>query len=358
MLDPPSQRPIGYYVHHHGMGHVARFRAVRDASRHWIVPISERALTDSCRRPGVRLPSDCSSPAPSGDVTAGGALHWAPLVADISSPRLGAFVRWLDAARPIGVVVDVSVESLLTCRLAGVPTIALRQHGDRSDDAHILGYRVANRLLAPWPIELEDPSTPQWIIDKTDHIGFVWTEFSYSETESTPTAVAEVGPCDVVVLWGSGGGTLSDVAVSALADAGDARVHLVGSPFDAGVAARWTRDRRVNVVGWVDEVAPLLVNRPVVVTSAGNNTVALAARHRCPLVVVPQERPFNEQHRHAERLDAIGAAVAVTSPATAPWRNVLELARSRAEVLAELAEPDGARRAADVIASCFTGVCA
>ena len=269
---------MGYYVHHHGLGHATRFRAVRDASAHWMVPISECVLADSYGQPGVHLPSD-RPPSVTGrdDVAADGALHWAPLVSSSAGPRLSAFVTWLDTAQPSGVVVDVSVEAVLTCRLAGVRTVVVRQHGRRTDDAHTLGYRVADKLLAPWPRELEDPATPDWIVTKTEYVGFVCAARSGPATASPP-AVAVVGADDVVVLWGSGGGTLADSALAAMADAVAGRIHLVGACFDAPGAGRWINDPRINPVGWVDDVAPLLANRPTVVASAGNNTVALAAR--------------------------------------------------------------------------------
>lgn len=51
----------------------------------------------------------------------------------------------------------------------------------------------------------------------------------------------------------------------------------------------------VVALGWVEDIDDLLAGRPVVIASAGNNTVAAAARFGCPLVVVPQPRPFDEQ---------------------------------------------------------------
>jgi len=98
------------------------------------------------------------------DPTAAGTLHWAPIAPSLGTARLVRFVGWLHETQSAGVVVDVSVEAALTCRLAGVPTVVVRQHGDRTDSAHELSYRQAARLLAPWPRALEHPDTPDWVV--------------------------------------------------------------------------------------------------------------------------------------------------------------------------------------------------
>jgi len=341
---------VGYYVHHHGLGHLTRYRAIRRAASFSIDALSELAdATDDDA--GCLLPTDVpdghrnsDDVGGGGDPTAGGTLHWAPIAPSIGTARLARFVGWLHEVRPAGVVVDVSVEAALTCRLAGVPTVLVRQHGDRTDSAHELGYRQAARLLAPWPRALEHPDTPDWVVAKTVHVGFIGGTDPVHRASSTPDVAP--GPNDVVVLWGVGGGHLGHETVRDIADAvPDATVFLAGKGFadssDLG---------NVVALGWVEDIDHLLAGRPVVVASAGNNTVAAAARFGCPLVVVPQPRPFDEQVEHARRLDASGAAVAVWADlSTMSWSWALGAARDRARVLAALFEPGGAGRAAGII---------
>jgi UDP-N-acetylglucosamine--N-acetylmuramyl-(pentapeptide) pyrophosphoryl-undecaprenol N-acetylglucosamine transferase len=339
-----SSLDIAYYVHHHGIGHLTRYRAISAASSDRLHPVTE--LDTDLGSTGLRLPPDCRPGNNTRDPTAHGALHWAPLAPDALAPRLARLATWLEQRRPVGAVVDVSVEAMLSFRLAGLPLIAVRQHGDRSDDAHHLGHRIAERLIAPWPAALENPRTPAWIVDKTDHVGFVVHRLAVG---SEPSAEPIAGPDDVVVLWGSGGGSFPVDAVTALAQAaGGATVHLVGHYFD-GLDV----PDRVRAHGWVDDVEPLLRERPVVVASGGNNTIAVAATTGCPLVVVPQSRPFDEQVAHARRLDDLEAAVVVGDAEDTDWQHAILTARARSDRLAELIGGDGAARAAEAIHRCF-----
>ena len=345
----PRRIVIGYYVHHHGAGHRTRFERIAAASVAEVVPLSELDLA----HPGaLRLPSD----VPAGeahDPTASGSLHWAPLDPPTATARVAALVGWLADRSPSGVVVDVSCEVALLCRLAGHRSVVVRQHGDRDDPVHAQAYRGARALLAPWPEVLEDPRTPAWVVDKTVHAGFV--EPRRAARPDPDVAVA--GPDDVVVLWGRGGGALDVAALGRLAVAaapgrvvglGDlAAVRGAAPGSDGPVEAA----PGVRLLGRVDDVAAHLAHRPVVVASAGNGAVADVVGAGCALVVVAQERPFREQERHAEALDRAGLAAwapADADPAT--WAAALDLARSRAGALGAHATGAGATTAARAIA--------
>lgn len=334
---------VAYYVHHHGVGHLTRYRAISAASSDRLHAVTE--LGTDLGPSGLQLPPDCPPGNDTRDPTAHGVLHWAPLAPDALAPRLARLASWVEERGPRGAVIDVSVEATLAFRLAGLPTIAVRQHGERADDAHRLGHRIAERLIAPWPEALEDPDTPSWIVDKTDHVGFIAQRPS---VDAEPPSANLAGPDDIVVLWGAGGGPFPADSLAALARvAGRGTVHLVGHFFE-GLDV----PRRVCNHGWLDDIDALLRERPVVVASAGNNAVAAAATRGCPLVVVPQARPFDEQAAHARRLDELGAAV-VVEDTDVDWSHAVTNARVRAERLGELAAGDGAVRAAAAIHRCF-----
>ena len=343
VLDRVSR--VGYYVHHHGVGHRHRFQAIAAASPDIdFVPISELEIDD-----GVLLPSDVPDSAPT-DPTAGGQLHWAPLDAHTATPRLKTIVDWIASARPSGVVVDVSVEMVLACRLAGVPTVVVRQHGDRIDPAHALAFGCAARLMAPFPSEFETSADPR-LIAKTEHVGFIAPPHPTDTTDTTDTDSPSpcAGPDDVVVLWGRGGGRLSGATLDAIAAATPGRV------FCAGVGI-WTPDDPptspdVVDLGWVDDPRTLLREGPLVVGSCGNNNVALVASAECPFVAVPQDRPFDEQLRLAEAMEATGVAVlAPGSDDAGEWHDAISTARRRSGRWSRLETPfDGAATAGDVI---------
>lgn len=333
---------IGYYVHHVGAGHERRFRAIADAAPDIdFVPISELEFDG-----GVLLPSDVpevQTDDPTNDPTAGGQLHWAPLHATTATRRLKAIVDWLDAAKPTGVVVDDSVEMALACRLAGVRTIVVRRHGDRTDPAHRLAFGSAVRLLAPFPGEFEtstDPST----IGKTDHVGFIRP--SGLPAHACPSPVTGE---DAVVLWGGGGGHIPGRRLDLIASVVPGQVFCVGC--DVWAADDPPRSDAVVSLGRVDDPRGLLLARPLVVGSCGNNTVALVATSECPFVALPQPRPFDEQVQLAEALEAVGVAVAAPDgDDPSAWCEAIARAESRSKRWARFEAPvDGASAAAAVI---------
>lgn len=335
--------PIAYYVHHHGRGHERRFAAIRSVIGDDLIAVSELDLREGA--PGsIVLPTDVGD-SPPVDPSAGGALHWAPLDSSSASPRLARFTTFLDDVRPVGVVVDVSVEAAVTCRLAGIPVVYVRQHGRRDDPAHQFAYRSAARLLAPWPEALEDPATPSWVVEKTDYSGFVVERRSHDPGASCARSD------DIVVVAGAGGGTLRRSVIAGIADSTGRRVISVGPHATRdGDGCRGARRGQVIELGWIDDLPELLSNGPLVVATAGDNTVALAAASGCALIATPMTRPFDEQLAHARRLDDVGAAVCVESPDDlTDWCALAELAERRRDALRGFSRPDGAARAAAAI---------
>ena len=105
--------------------------------------------------PWVALPLD--NLHGSVDPTANGTLHWVPRHDDGLRRRMALIADWINAAEPDLMVVDVSVEVAMLCRLLGVPTVVVAMRGDRLDRAHRAAYDSAHALLAPWAAEVRRP---------------------------------------------------------------------------------------------------------------------------------------------------------------------------------------------------------
>ena len=82
-----------------------------------------------------------------------------------------------------------------------------------------------------------------------------------------------------------------------------------------GGASPWRGPRRAvrvgtwQFVGELDPIMPLLAEAEVVVTSAGWAAVADTVAAGTRVVVIPEERPFDEQRIRAEALHEAGLAV-------------------------------------------------
>lgn len=124
---------IGYYIHHHGFGHLARAMSVCARMRRPVTAMTSLDVPEPQPFSAVmRLPCDDEGPRPR-EATAHGALHWAPHHDAGLSARMNQIAEWVSDARPEAVVVDVSVEVALFIRLLGVPVIVVALPGTRVD---------------------------------------------------------------------------------------------------------------------------------------------------------------------------------------------------------------------------------
>lgn len=268
---------IGYYVHHQGAGHGHRALAL---ARHLGAAVTGLSSAPPPKDwPGEWIELERDDAEPVVDPGAHGHLHWAPLRHAGHTARMARIAQWIDAVRPRAVVVDVSVEVALLCRLLGVPVVTVLQPGERRDRVHQLGFGVADRLVAPWPASASgmlhgvDPDDPRLV-----HVGAL-SRFD-DRVPSRPPASQQV-----LVMLGRGGHGLERTD---LADA---------------VAATPGWSWRVAGPGeWVDDPWELLRSSDVVVTHAGQNALAEIAAARRPAIVVPQPRPHGEQLAIAEVL--------------------------------------------------------
>jgi hypothetical protein len=290
---------IGWYIHHHGYGHLTRFLAVQPHLAASVTVFSSLpAPTDlpeavtwtqlppddgPFERHGARRLPHASEP------TAGGALHWAPLGHPGHRARLAAIADAAVRHDLDAFVVDVSAEVTAFVRLLGVPTVVVTQPGERSDAPHRLAYALADRVLAPWaegvlPAPAADPR-------KVRFTGGI------SRFDGLPGGRRRERR--VLFL----GRTLADAA---LAQA----TALLG-------AAGWRHDVIGTGAGDRRDPWSLLRGAAVVVSAAGQNSVADLAAAGARAVVVPQERPFDEQETTAAALERLGLA-AVCPPDDAP----------------------------------------
>lgn len=284
----------------------------------------------------VTLPLDVTEPVPL-DPTAGGALHWAPLREPGLRARTAALGRWAEATDPRALVVDVSVEIALAARLLSIPTVVVAQHGDRSDDAHRLAYRSASAVAALWArgADAEPPGSE----DHLHHVGLI---SRFDHRAPAPPPQAQDGRRRALLMLGRGGHgiTPEHVVEAVAATAGAWDWEILGHDGSAG---SWEPS--------ADEIWQALGRAHVVITPASNNCIAEVAAARRPLIVLPQPRPFGEQHAHAALLERHGLAAQEDSwPAPERWAALLDRAsRSSPAGWDGHHDGQGARRLADVI---------
>ncbi|MGJ0389375.1 glycosyltransferase [Microbacterium sp. CGR1] len=301
---------IGWYVHHHGWGHVTRMQAIRPHIDDDVTVFSSLPQPASlpARTTWVQLPSDSEPVVGSdgvhreaherGDVTAGGALHWAPLRHPGHQARLAAMADWV-AVHPVSAfVVDVSVEVTILTRLLGVPTVVFAQPGDRTDAPHRLGYDLADRILAPWAAGTIEADG---LADHDDRVHRVGAVSRYDGRDRDVDGRPDVDGDERRVLFLSR--TLDAPRLAATIEL------LTADGWIVDTAGAGDDDR-------VADVWPLLCRATVVVSAAGQNGIADLAAAETRALVIAQDRPFGEQEHTARVLAALGLAVTVREDAT------------------------------------------
>lgn len=319
---------IAYYVHHHGRGHLMRAMAIADRLDDEVVFLSSLGMPEHLRPIDrwVVLPLDVDDS--SRDATAHGRLHWAPLGVKGLANRSIRVLDVLIAHAPRRVVVDCSVEITLLCRLAGFPVTVVAQPGDRDDEAHQLGYDVADQILAPWSARTY---VPQWLTRHGDRTHYVGAISRFDGRARTDRAGAEG-----LLLGGAGGSDL---------------------PFDAlDQLQRAAPDLRWRAVGgtsaWLDDVWPALSAADVVVTHAGQGALADVALAGAAAVVIAQDRPYGEQRASAEAIGRAGLAVTLPAwPTAESWPGILARARTLDRRWEAMEVRGAATRAAEVLAA-------
>ncbi len=299
---------IGYYVHHHGRGHLARATSICAHLRSPVTILSSIPMDGISAHDWVRLPRDDEGP-PAVDPTANGALHWAPLHDKGLRIRMQLIAQWVTDARPDLVVVDVSVEVAMLIRLLGVPVVVMAMPGDRTDGPHELVYRIADHILAAWPKSLYEPEWLRQHASKTTYVGGI------SRFDGRSCAPAPSGSrLNVLALNGSGGSDL-DMDVISRCAAMHPKLH-------------WTP---LGVPGgrWADDPWPELCAADVVISSAGQSSIADIAAAAKPAIIIAASRPFAEQHDTARALERGGLGVVRYDwPEPGDWPDLIDQARA------------------------------
>lgn len=265
------------------------------------------------------------------DATANGVFHWVPLESAGLSSRMSVISTWLATARPDAVVVDVSVEIAALVRLHGIRVVTFAQPGDRDDDAHTLGYRLASAIIAPWPSDIHASTVRAPLETEFRHVGAI----SRINVDAIVSADLPRRPNRIAVMNGSGGRGISalDIVVE------EARVAMP--------SAEWIRLDGEPV----KSVEQNLREASVVFAHCGQNALAEIAACRTPAVLVAEDRPHNEQHSMAAALRSSGLPVIILAPGDGEDRGA---AIAKAQLLdgqrwARFVDGEAAHRTATVI---------
>ncbi|ALN74415.1 glycosyltransferase [Aureimonas sp. AU20] len=351
------KKPISFFVHHQGRGHANRTMALASEfskDRPVSVLTAGPHLFDGFSRDieivtlpnmigaGVPTPRLFAEPTPS-------VMHCVPLGVSEMRRTMRTILDHLDDRGTGLFVVDVSSEIGLLSRVASIPSIQIRMHGDRSDIGHIGAYEAAVGMLAPFDERMEQDDYPAALRAKTFYSGGLCTTEDDVPDKAEARARLGLDPAReiIVVLTGGGGSGTPYAPLTVAARAAPDALWLVLGPTHR--EGHETDFSNLRELGWVRGVTDYLAAADIVIASAGDNTVHEIARVGRPLVVMPEWRYFGEQARKSEALVRLGAAVSepVWPGDLAGWRALLDRARALdPHAIRTLYDPDAAQKAA------------
>ncbi|MGB5875863.1 MAG: hypothetical protein WBG84_00695 [Psychrobacter nivimaris] len=336
---------IGYYAHHHGSGHCRQADKLAallpndaraqltvftslDADSYRFTAIDEQQI--------VRLNAEDERPD---DILAGRAgeywqpasLHYSPVGNGDIQKRSHQILDTIFQCKIDLMIIDVSVEVAMLCRAASIPYLYVRLPGIRDDAPHLGAFAGALALLAPYPKALESTQTSEWVCDKTLYLDFIYSQkaepYTYesfidilaklsvnnetSDLKSTnlPSIEAQLAYKSetttpiITVIKGYGGHKAIDEKLPELRSLLPNALIVSLGPIDD--------DKRcyVDISAEVDDVTPFICHSDYLMMACGLNAVAQAYHYDTPLIVVPDDRPHNEQAVMAEALVAQNKAL-------------------------------------------------
>ena len=314
-----KQLVVGMYAHHQGSGHLNRCRSIarRLANRGARVEIFSSApnvgsFLSTPTWTEQQIPLDFDDPQSGRDEVrdprAGDTLHWAPLQHPGYRERMAVLAAWIRSARPDVFYVDVSVEVAVFVRLLGVPVINIAMPGERGDAPHQLAYAQAAGIIAAFPQSVPLPAHLEAHASRVHRVGGIST-FEDSVPEVAHTE-AERESNRVLVMQGMGGtGWADDYWDHVQQACPDYQFTFLGGEYRS------------------DNPLVEMTEADVVISAAGQNSVADIALSGKPCVLLPQQRAFAEQFATARAAESLGLTLnREEAPAPEKWPALLRKA--------------------------------
>jgi len=197
-------------------------------------------------------------------------------------------------------MVDVSVETAIQFRVAGIPYAYHKMMGKRTDEAHQIAFGAAEFLFARYPKQLNFNNAA--FTNKTQYLGFV-SRYEYRENTSTFIRKPHHNTA-VLIVAGKGGSSINKELIEKLVlQMPECRFTVIGIQCNANKSAN------IKYVPFTKTLDTIVLEHDVVISSCGLNLTAELLALKNKFIAVPEKRPYQEQEYICEALVSLGLAV-------------------------------------------------
>jgi hypothetical protein len=327
-------KTIGYYVHHHGTGHMRR--AVNVVSK-----MKSRVFLFSSAAEPSYLPENVTYIHLPEDKVEG----YTP-----DSTRFFPYTPYnkaiferskllIDTWQRYGIKhihVDVSVEVAALAKLHGLSVSYTIMQGNRRDKSHTLAYSLSDFLLA-FSTEIFDEKVRNTDI-LTKYVGGV-SRF----TKVEPKPIGEITRV-AIITSPLAEKTWSNEIVLLAQDNKNIAWDCIGFNIE-------TKLQNVSSHGKVADPHDIIRDADIVIGSSGNNTIMELSSLAKPFICIPEPRPYDEQISAARKLLELNAAIVLESfPKPNEWKDLVQNIKNLDLIaFAKLTNNDSSDRAAKIL---------
>ncbi|RYG03334.1 MAG: hypothetical protein EOO02_08660 [Chitinophagaceae bacterium] len=310
---------IFYFVHAHGNGHRATFNMLYPALSQFFKVI---AITTNKNVSGhllkkydveiFELPSKYPVDYVIPDHTFSKPFEVTPYAVE-PAVRAKALAEAIERYSPKALYCDGVPELAIMCRGMGVPIVLVRLPGNlMKDPTQVFAYQLADQIIAHFPSCLEQAN--YGFAYKTFYSGYM---SKYSGQELKPLTSSATN--NITVL--SGYDNYDHSVLKNITKDQNTRFTIIGNKQD------YDLDKNCTQLGPVPDIREAIAGE-LVISAAGQNSVAELLSLGKRLILLPEPRPYDEQAVHAELLADLNVVLLAShSMSAVQWQELLEKAR-------------------------------
>ncbi|MGB3606257.1 MAG: hypothetical protein WA775_14780 [Psychroserpens sp.] len=184
-------------------------------------------------------------------------------------------------------LIDVSVETAIQFRIAGIPYAYHKMLGLRADLAHHIAYEASEFLFAFYPREMEVDNS-NLIIEKTHYLGFI-SRFKFRLDRNLDRVTLE-NSLKILIITGRGGTKLtSEIITKICLQSENHQFTVIGNQED--IIAK-----NAVQLQFSHDIESIIADHDIVISSCGLNLTSEILSLKNKFIAFAENRPYNEQN--------------------------------------------------------------